>query len=63
MAAMELTVTVVVFAQPLPIVYDIREIPLAALVTIPVEPIVATDVFVLLHVPLEVASLSVIVLP
>jgi hypothetical protein len=54
---------IVVLAKQPPAIYDIVAVPDATPVTMPVEPTVATEVLLLLHVPPEVASLSAAVMP
>jgi hypothetical protein len=58
------TVMVTVEVQPVASVYEITVVPIDTPVTTPVsEPTVATDTFVLLHVPPDVTSLRVITDP
>jgi hypothetical protein len=54
------TVTTIVAMQPVPNVYEITAVPAATPPKIPdVEPMVATEVLLLLHVPPPVALLNI----
>ncbi len=62
-AGMEFTVTVTDLTQPVESVYEISVVPAVKPATIPLVPIVATDVLLLLHVPPVDVVLSVVALP
>ena len=62
-AGVALTVTITVAWQPPLKLYEIVAVPGDTPFTIPVVPIVATDILLLLHVPPAVASVSVMVWP